>query len=137
GIRQIMVVLHSNAVSTSRAVRIYKTYGEDAIEIVRSDPYRLAKDIHGIGFKTADQIATKIVIPVDSLIRAGAGLSHVLIEATGDGHCALPVEFLKDEASKLLLVDDKIVTEALERTLASSDLVKESINGQELIFLPY
>jgi len=136
-IRDIMLFLHSNGVSTSRAVRIYKTYGEDAIEKVRSDPYRLAKDIHGIGFKTADQIAQKMGVPVDSLIRACAGLNHVLIEATGDGHCALPVELLKDEAGKLLLVEDKIVTEALERTLASNDLVKETINGQELIFLPH
>ncbi len=136
-IRQIMVFLHSHGVSTSRAVRIYKTYGEDAIEKVRSDPYRLAKDIHGIGFKTADQIAQKIGIPVDSLLRACAGLSHVLVEATSDGHCALPVELLKDVAGKLLLVDAKIVTEALERTLASNDLVKETINGQELIFLPH
>ena len=80
-IRQIMVFLHSNGVSTSRAVRIYKTYGEDAIAKVQANPYALAKDIHGIGFKTADQIAQKIGIPVDSLIRACAGLSHVLIEA--------------------------------------------------------
>ena len=122
-IRQIMVFLHSNGVSTSRAVRIYKTYGEDAIEKVRSDPYRLAADIQGIGFKTADQIAQKIGVPVDSLIRACAGLSHVLIDATGNGHCALPVEMLKDETGKLLLVEDKIVTEALERTLASNHLV--------------
>ncbi|HEY3855673.1 MAG TPA: ATP-dependent RecD-like DNA helicase [Verrucomicrobiae bacterium] len=136
-IRQIMVFLHSNGVSTSRAVRIYKTYGDYAIEKVRTDPYRLAKDIHGIGFKTADQIAQKIGIPVDSLIRACAGLSHVLIEATGDGHCALPVELLRDEAGKLLIVDDKIVTEALERTLASGDLVRETINGHELVFLPH
>ena len=136
-IRQIMVFLHSNGVSTSRAVRIYKTYGEDAIEKVQANPYALAKDIHGIGFKTADQIAQKIGIPVDSLLRAGAGLNHVLIEATGDGHCALPVELLKDEAGKLLLVDDKIVTEALARTLASRDLVQETISGQELIFLPH
>ena len=136
-IRQIMVFLHSNGVSTSRAVRIYKTYGEDAISKVQTDPYRLAKDIHGIGFKTADQIAQKIGIPVDSLIRACAGLDHVLIEATGEGHCALPEELLKDKAGKILLVDDKIVTEALERTLASKDLVKETINGQELIFLPH
>jgi exodeoxyribonuclease V alpha subunit len=136
-IRQIMVFLHSNGVSTSRAVRIYKTYGENAIEKVQANPYALAKDIHGIGFKTADQIAQKIGIPVASLIRACAGLSHVLIEATGEGHCALPLELLKDEAGKLLLVDDKIVTEALERTLAGKDLVKETINGQELIFLPH
>ncbi len=135
-IRNIMVFLHSNGVSTSRAVRIYKTYGEDAIEKVRSDPYRLAKDIHGIGFKTADQIAQKIGIPVDSLIRACAGLNHVLLEATGEGHCALPVELLQDEAGKLLLVDEKIVAQALERTLANGDLIQENIAGQELLFLP-
>jgi exodeoxyribonuclease V alpha subunit len=135
-IRQIMVFLHSNGVSTSRAVRIFKTYGQDAIEKVRGNPYALAKDIHGIGFKTADQIAQKIGIPVDSLIRACAGLSHVLIEATGEGHCALPVELLTDEARKLLLVEEKIVAEALERTLANKDLVRETIGGRELFFLP-
>ncbi len=135
-IREIMVFLHSNGVSTSRAVRIYKTYGEGAIEKVQANPYALAKDIHGIGFKTADQIAQKIGIPHDSLIRACAGLSHVLLEATGNGHCALPVEFLKDEAGKLLLVDEKIVTAALEKTHADRDLVTEKINDQDLVFLP-
>ncbi len=136
-IREIMVFLHSNGVSSSRAVRIYKTYGGKAIEKVRNDPYCLARDIHGIGFKTADQIAQKIGIPVDSLVRACAGLSHVLLEATGEGHCALPVETLKEEAGKLLLVDDQIVTAALERTLARDDLVRETIGGRELIFLPH
>ena len=135
-IRQIMVFLHSNGVSTSRAVRIYKTYGEDAIEKVRANPYTLAKDIHGIGFKTADQIAQKMGIPFDSLIRACAALNHVLLEATGDGHCALPVELLKDEAGKLLLVEAKIVDTALERTLADRDVVQEEIDNQPLIFLP-
>jgi exodeoxyribonuclease V alpha subunit len=135
-IRNIMVFLHSQGVSTSRAVRIYKTYGEDAVEKVRANPYALAKDIHGIGFKTADQIAQKIGIPHDSLIRACAGLSHVLLEATGNGHCALPLEFLKDEAGKLLLVDEKVVSAALEKTHADGDLVTEKINEQELVFLP-
>ena len=136
-IREIMLFLHSNGVSTSRAVRIYKTYGADAIDQVRSDPYRLARDIHGIGFKTADQIAQKIGIPHDSLLRATAGLSHVLIEATNDGHCALPIDQLKDEAGKLLLVEERIVAEALERTLAKRELAPETIQGQDLIFLPY
>src|SRR5258707_11487586 len=84
-IREIMVFLHSNGVSTSRAVRIYKTYGEGAIERVQSDPYCLAKDIHGIGFKTADQIAQKVGIPVDSLIRACAGLNHGNCGCTDSG----------------------------------------------------
>jgi exodeoxyribonuclease V alpha subunit len=126
-IRNIMVFLHSKGVSTSRAVRIYKIYGENAIEKVQTDPYCLARDIHGIGFKTADQIAQKVGIPVDSLVRACAGLNHVLLEATGDGHCPLPVEMLKDEAGKLLLVNESIVTQALERTLANGDLVQEMI----------
>ena len=135
-IRDIMVFLHSQGVSTSRAVRIYKTYGENAIERVQADPYTLARDIHGIGFITADRIAQKIGIPHDSLLRACAGLDHVLLEATGDGHCALPLELLKEEAGKLLGVEEKIVTAALERTLGSQQLVLENIGGQELAFLP-
>jgi exodeoxyribonuclease V alpha subunit len=135
-IRDIMVFLHSQGVSTSRAVRIYKTYGENAIERVRADPYTLARDIHGIGFATADQIAQKIGIPHDSILRAGAGLDHVLLEATGEGHCALPLELLKEASGKLLGVEEKIVAAALERALAGQQLVLESIGGQELIFLP-
>jgi exodeoxyribonuclease V alpha subunit len=95
-VREIMVFLHSNGVSTSRAVRIYKTYGESAIDEVRSNPYRLSQDIHGIGFKTADEIAQKMGIPHDSLLRACAGLQHVLLEATHQGHCALPMDRLKE-----------------------------------------
>jgi exodeoxyribonuclease V alpha subunit len=136
-IRDIMVFLHSQGVSTSRAVRIYKTYGEDAIARVQADPYTLARDIHGIGFATADRIAEKIGIPHDSLLRACAGLDHVLLEATGDGHCALPLDVLKEEAGKLLGVEEKIIAAALERTLASQQLVLETIGGQELAFLPH
>jgi exodeoxyribonuclease V alpha subunit len=135
-IRQIMLFLHSQGVSTGRAVRIYKTYGEDAVEKVRANPYALAKDIHGIGFKTADQIALKMGVPHDSLLRACAGLNHVLQEATGNGHCALPLEVLKEEAGKLLLVEEKITSAALDRTLAESELVLERINECELVFLP-
>ena len=135
-IRKIMVFLHSNGVSTSRAVRIYKIYGEGAIEKVRTDPYCLARDIPSIGFKTADQIAKKIGIPHDSVIRACAGLNHVLLEATGNGHCALPVEGLKAEAGKLLQVGEAIINAALEKTLAGGELIRETIGDQGLVFLP-
>ncbi len=135
-VREIMVFLHSNGVSTSRAVRIYKVYGENAIDTVRNDPYQLARDIHGIGFKTADQIAQKIGIPHDSIMRAVAGLNHVLIEATGNGHCALPVEILLEEAGKLLLVASQVVAAALEKSLADGELVREHIAGENLLFLP-
>jgi len=135
-VRDIMVFLHSNGVGSSRAVRIYKTYGANAIAEVQADPYRLARDIHGIGFKTADQIAQKIGIPHDSLLRARAGLDHVLLEATNAGHCALPIETLHEEAVTLLAVPQPVLAAALERALANQDLVRETIAGQDLIFLP-
>jgi exodeoxyribonuclease V alpha subunit len=134
-IREIMVFLHSNGVSTSRAVRIYKIYGERAIDEVRANPYALSRDIHGIGFKTADQIAQKIGIPHDSILRACAGLEHILAEATGQGHCALPLEFLKQETEKLLGVGQGIIDSALQRTLGEKDLVQEPIAGEEMVFL--
>jgi exodeoxyribonuclease V alpha subunit len=135
-VREIMLFLHSNGVSTSRAVRIYKTYGDAAIEKVRGNPYLLARDIPGIGFKTADQIAQKLGVPHDSLVRAAAGLEHVLGEAMGNGHCALPVEFLKDEAGKLLLVQEPVVAQALERALMHRDLVWDKPGDEPMIFLP-
>ena len=135
-IREIMVFLHSHGVSTSRAVRIYKTYGEAAIEKVRANPYVLARDIHGIGFKTADQIAQKVGIPRDSLLRAEAGLAHVLIEATDDGHCALPRGLLIETAMKLLEMGEGIVVEALARLFDKSELIQEDMGGEPLVFLP-
>jgi len=135
-IREIMVFLHSNGVSTSRAVRIYKIYGERAIEEVRANPYALSRDVHGIGFKTADQIAQKMGIPHDSVLRACAGLEHVLAEATGQGHCALPLEFLKNETEKLLGVSQAVIETALQRTLGQKQLVQEKIGDDEMMFLP-
>jgi len=135
-IREIMVFLHSNGVSTSRAVRIFKTYGANAIEEVRGNPYALAQDIPGIGFRTADQIAQKIGISHDSVLRACAGLRHVLLEGMSQGNCALPTEFLKAETGKLLLVKDEIIQTALARTIAAHELVRDEISGEELVFLP-
>jgi exodeoxyribonuclease V alpha subunit len=135
-IREIMVFLHSNGVGTSRAVRIYKTYGDQAIELIRGNPYILAQDIRGIGFRTADTIAQKMGVPHDSVLRACAGLSHVLLEATGQGHCALPLAQLLDEAGKLLLVPAGVVETALERTLNEGGLVRDRVGGEELAFLP-
>ncbi|MGB8496169.1 MAG: ATP-dependent RecD-like DNA helicase [Candidatus Acidiferrum sp.] len=136
-IREIMLFLHSHGVSTSRAVRIFKTYGEQAIEKVRSNPYTLAKDIYGIGFATADQIAQKVGIPKDSINRAKAGIDHALLEATSDGHCALPLGKLKLAAVKLLEVKEGIVEQALSQMLAGGSLLLEEIDGEPLVFLPH
>src|SRR5206468_9370007 len=89
-IREIMLFLHANGVGTSRAVRIYKTYGADAIQVISEDPYRLARDIRGIGFKTADALAMKLGIDKTAMIRARAGISFALTEALDEGHCGLP-----------------------------------------------
>lgn len=135
-IREIMLFLHSNGISTSRAVRIYKTYGPDAIEKVASNPYRLTKDITGIGFKIADQIAQKVGISKESKLRASAGLNHVLLEATNTGHCAFPVNYLRRDALKLLEISEVIVEQALSQMLIEEELIHETIDGEELIFLP-
>ncbi len=136
-IREIMVFLHSHGVSTSRAVRIYKVYGENAVAEVQGNPYALARDIPGIGFITADQIAQKLGIPHDSQLRARAGLRHVLLEATGQGHCALPMETLREETEKLLLVASKTVQEALEGAFVQREIVWEKLENEALVFLPY
>ncbi len=135
-IREIMVFLHSHGVSTARAVRIYKTYGERAIERVRQNPYLLARDIPGVGFKTADEIAQKVGIPRDSIMRASAGLEFVLNEATGDGHCALPRDILLEQAEKVLALPGTLIAEALQRLLQKRELIHETIGEEELVFLP-
>jgi len=135
-IREIMVFLHSQGVSTSRAVRIYKTYGDKAIEEVRANPYILARDIAGIGFRTADQVARNMGIPQDSILRGCAGLSHVLLEATGQGHCALPLASLKAETEKLLGVPEATVQGAFDRSLFAGEIVLDRLQGEEYVFLP-
>ena len=136
-VRRIMVFLHGHGVSTARAVRIHKTYGDEAIEVVRTDPYRLARDIPGIGFKTADQIALHAGLAADSPRRIDAGLRHVLLQATESGHCALPFDDLQRQAAECLGTDSPLVSAGIERSLQKGDLVRESIDGADLLFLPH
>ena len=103
-VREIMVFLHSHGVGTARAVRIYKTYGADAIQVMTENPYRLARDVRGIGFKTADAIAMKLGIEKIAMVRVRAGVSYALTEAMDEGHCGLPTDELAPLAEKLLEV---------------------------------
>ena len=136
-VRRIMVFLHGHGVSTSRAVRIHKTYGDEAIEVVRTDPYRLARDIPGIGFKTADQIALRVGLAPDSPRRVDAGIRHVLLEATDSGHCALPFDELRDKAADCLGAPAPLVLGGMERSLQEHALVRENMDGIDLLFLPH
>lgn len=133
-IREIMVFLQSYGVGTSRAVRIYKTYGKEAIAKVSENPYRLALDIHGIGFKTADTIAQKLGIPQDSLIRAQAGVRHVLQELSNEGHCACQFEKLIETAAKLLEISVDLAAAAINTEIQENNLVEE-VSDTRLIYL--
>jgi exodeoxyribonuclease V alpha subunit len=126
-IKEVMVFLQGVGVSTSLAVRIYKTYRDDAIDVVRREPYRLAADVWGIGFKTADQLARSLGIPHDSPQRVKAGLLFALSLATEDGHCYLPETELVTRATGLLEVKDELAERCLEELVAEEDVVAESL----------
>ena len=96
---------------------IFKTYGSDAIQVMTENPYRLARDIRGIGFKTADAIAMKLGIEKTAMIRVRAGISYALTEATDEGHCGLPTDELVTLDEKLLEVPQQLIRTAFELEL--------------------
>jgi exodeoxyribonuclease V alpha subunit len=134
-IRSIMVFLHAHGVSTSRAVRIFKTYGQGAIDVVRANPYRLAQDIRGIGFLSADTIAQKVGIARDSPLRAQAGISYALTEASSQGHCGLPHAELVPLAVKLLDIPETLIEAAIAQEIADKVLILDTVEGQPCVFL--
>jgi exodeoxyribonuclease V alpha subunit len=126
-IKEVMVFLQGVGVSTSLGVRIYKTYRDEAIEVVRREPYRLAGEVWGIGFKTADQLARSLGIPHDSPQRVKAGLQFALSQATDDGHCYLPETELVTKATELLEVDLGLTGRCLEELIAEEGVVAEPL----------
>ncbi|MGW9037366.1 SF1B family DNA helicase RecD2 [Streptomyces sp. NPDC055721] len=131
-IKEVMVFLQGVGVSTSIAVRIYKKYGDASISVVRNQPYRLAADVWGIGFLTADKIAQAVGIPHDSPDRVKAGLQYALSQSTDQGHCFLPEERLIADAVKLLQVDTGLVIECLAELAEDPEgVVRESVPGPE------
>ncbi|MFL6053697.1 MAG: ATP-dependent RecD-like DNA helicase [Actinoallomurus sp.] len=139
-IKEVMVFLQGHGVSTSLAVRIYKQYGDESISVVRKEPYRLAADVWGIGFKTADTIAQAVGIPHDSPERIKAGLAYTLSQAADNGHCYLPEPNLVTEATKILEVPRELVGPCLEEAVAAEDVVRERVvaEGGEIpaVYLP-
>ena len=131
-IREIMLFLHSHGVGTSRAVRIFKTYGADAVQVISENPYRLARDIRGIGFKSADQIAMRLGIEKTAMIRARAGISYALAEAMDEGHCGLPVDELRELAAALLEIAIEVVDAAIALELAEGAVVGRHGRGPPL-----
>jgi len=134
-VREIMLFLHAHGVGTARAVRIFKTYGHEAIAVMTEDPYRLAKDIRGIGFKTADAIAMKLGLTPEAPQRLRAGISFALQTATDGGHCALPVAELIKLAGELLGVEATLIRSALLDVLETGEVVQDILGDKACIFL--
>lgn len=126
-IKEVMVFLQGVGVSTSLAVRIYKKYGDGSISIVRNQPYRLASDVWGIGFKTADTIAQAVGIPHDSPQRVQAGIQYTLSEAADNGHCYLPEPNLVADAAEILKVSKELVQTCLADLVAEEGVIREEV----------
>ena len=129
-IKEVMVFLQGVGVSTSLAVRIYKKYGDSSVDVVRDEPYRLAADVWGIGFKTADTIAAAVGIARDSPERIKAGLAYTLSEAADDGHCYLPAPNLVADAAKILEVPAELITPCLDELAAAEGVIREEVPAQ-------
>lgn len=113
-LRDIMVYLQQYDITVNNGIKIYKKYGKDTINIINENPYRLTEDVYGIGFKTADKIAEKMGISIDSPFRIEAGLKFIMMESAGEGHCYLPKEELLSKVFKLLEVDASLVEDGLK-----------------------
>ena len=134
-VREIMVFLHGHGVGTARAVRIFRTYGADAVQVMSENPYRLARDIRGIGFRTADAIAMRLGIGKAAMVRLRAGVAHALTEAMDDGHCGLPAEELRPAAAELLEAPEDLVRTAIGEELAAGNVVADRVGETPCVFL--
>jgi exodeoxyribonuclease V alpha subunit len=124
-IKEIMLFLHSHGITTNLAVKIYKQYGRESFEVVQGDPYRLAQDIRGVGFKTADQIAQALGLPRDHPARIEAGLVYALNQMSDDGHVFSPYQQLLEHASALLEVPGELVPPLVEKLVQQERLCQE------------
>jgi exodeoxyribonuclease V alpha subunit len=129
-IKEVMIFLQSHGVSTRLAVKIYKQYGDAAVDVVQSDPYRLARDVWGIGFKTADKIARDMGLPEDAPARIEAGVIYTLNQQAEEGHVYLPQGELTVKASDLLAVKEEQVAYAIDRLEADEQVRREAF-GRE------
>ncbi|RQD70494.1 MAG: ATP-dependent RecD-like DNA helicase [Tindallia sp. MSAO_Bac2] len=132
-IKNVMLFLQSHGVSTAYAVKIYKTYGNESIPIVSENPYRLAEDIWGIGFKTADKIAKHMGFENDSPNRVNAGLEYVLAELSGEGHCYARKQQLTEAAVSILEIDEELVEKGILRMLEAGKIINDL---EDSIYLP-
>ncbi len=135
-VRDIMVFLQTHGLGAGRAAEIYRAYGADAPSLLADDPYRLAREIRGIGFRIADSIGASLGKDREGLPRACAGLTHVLEKAREAGHCGLPREDLFEQAGDLLNIRQEILVAALDEELRARRLAAGRLGGDDAVFLP-
>jgi len=132
-IKNVMLFLQSNGVSTAYAVKIFKTYGNESINTVKTNPYKLADDIWGIGFRTADKIAQQLGFDKNSYERCRSGIIYVLNELSNDGHCYAQREQLITEAQKILELDPGLLDSTIDKMIEEKSIIPDTDNA---IFLP-
>ncbi|WP_074573615.1 SF1B family DNA helicase RecD2 [Selenomonas ruminantium] len=136
-LREIMLWLESHNVSGALAARIYKKYSSFALDVLENHPYKLAQEVEGIGFATADAIAASLGMAGDDESRVAAGIDYALQQISTGGHCCIPEEPLIERTAKLLRVDPLRVGEVLKKQLKLQRLAVESVGGTTLIYSPY
>lgn len=134
-VRDIMVFLHAHGVGTARASRIFRTYGVHAIGRITENPYCLARDIRGIGFTSADKVATSLGLAADAPARVEAGVEHVLTQAVDEGHCGVPWPMFLERATTLLAVEARLVERAAAAAIAAGRIVDDAVDGGRALFL--
>ncbi len=133
-LRDAMVFLQQYGISNALAVKIYETYGCDLYGVMKENPYRLAEDIHGIGFRLADELAAKIGIHTDSDYRIRSGIFYTLMQTVGEGHCYFPMEPLLERAEKLLGVEKEYIRPQMDNLMMDKKLV---IKGDQVFPTSY
>ena len=134
-VRKIILFLTEHGITPGRAIRIYRTYGHEAIAKIKKNPYQLADDIRGIGFKTADELAATLGIDRNSPYRARAAVQYTLQDLAGQGHCGYPEPGVVEHAIKLVEIEQKIIEDAVRIVVQDGSVVRESVDGEPWLYL--
>jgi exodeoxyribonuclease V alpha subunit len=134
-VRKIILFLTEHGITSGRAVRIYRTYGHESIAKIKENPYQLADDIRGIGFKTADELAAKLGIDRNSPYRARAAVQYTLQDLASQGHCGYPEPGVVEHALKLVEIDQKIIEDAVQTVVRDGSVVREPVEGEPWLYL--
>jgi exodeoxyribonuclease V alpha subunit len=135
GVRKIMLFMTEYGITSGRAVRIYHTYGQQAIAKIKENPYQLANDIRGIGFKTADELAAKLGIDRNSPYRARAAVEYTLQDLASKGHCGYPEPGVIEHAIQLVEIDQPIIEAAVRTVVGDGTVVREAVGGEPWLYL--